>query len=209
MSVIDLISKDIDWRMSELGSLKTIPIRYKLLSHHTEMIIKYTIPSIYALWEGFVKNSFKCYITKINSLNLSINNVHMNLVVHGMTSVPKLRLENARNSFKIKKEFTETYLSIISQPFQITDVIPTRSNVNFETINEILLIFNLDELPKSFDKPLEKLVNFRNSIAHGEISIPIKLTDVELFTKLLNDLMIEIFLRIEKGLTLETYRVSK
>jgi len=104
----------------------------------------------------------------------------MNLVVHGMTSVPKLRLENTRNSFKIKKEFTETYLSIISKPFQITDVIPTRSNVNFETINEILLIFNLDELPKSFDKPLEKLVNFRNSIAHGEISIPIKLSDVEL-----------------------------
>jgi MAE_28990/MAE_18760-like HEPN len=208
MSVIDLISKDIDWRMSELGSLKSIPVRYKLLSHHKEMIIKYTIPSIYALWEGFVRNSFRCYITNINSLNLSIYDVHMNLVVHGMTSVPKLRLENARNSFKIKKEFTETYLSIIGKPFQLTDVIPTRSNVNFDTINEILLIFNLEELPKSFDKPLEKLVNFRNSIAHGEISIPIKLSDVEFFTKLLNDLMIEIFLRIEKGLKLETYKVS-
>jgi hypothetical protein len=208
MSVIDLISKDIDWRMSELGSLKSIPVRYKLLSHHKEMIIKYTIPSIYALWEGFVRNSFMCYITNINSLNLSIHDVHMNLVVHGITSVPKLRLENARNSFKIKKEFTETYLSIIGKPFQLTDVIPTRSNVNFDTINEILLIFNLEELPKSFDKPLEKLVNFRNSIAHGEISIPIKLSDVEFFTKLLNDLMIEIFLRIEKGLKLETYKVS-
>jgi len=53
MSVIDLISKDIDWRMSEPGSLKTIPIRYRLLSHHKEIIIKYTIPSIYALWGGF------------------------------------------------------------------------------------------------------------------------------------------------------------
>ncbi|MDR6784600.1 hypothetical protein ABIE26_003246 [Pedobacter africanus] len=206
--LIKEISKDIDWRMSELASLKSIPVRYKLMPHHQEMIIKYTIPSIYSLWEGFVKNSFRRYITEINSLNLLIQDVHINLVVHGITSIDKLRLENPRNSFKSKKEFTESYLSTISKPFQMTEIIPTHSNVNFEVINEILLIFNLETLPKHFDKLLGKLVTFRNSIAHGEVSIPVKLKDIELFTKLLNDLMIEILLRIENGLNLTTYKCS-
>lgn len=203
--VIKEISKDIDWRMSELASLKSMPVRYKLLPHHQEMIIKYTIPSIYSLWEGFVKNSFRSYIARINSLNLSFKDVHINLLVHGVTSIDKLRLENPRNSFKSKKEFTSYYLSIISKPFQMTEVIPTQSNVNFDIINEILLIFNLELLPELFNKPLGRLVAFRNSIAHGEVSIPIKLKDIEVFTKLLNDLMVEILLRIDNGLKQMTY----
>jgi hypothetical protein len=205
MTTLNEILEDINWRMSELGSLKSIPIRYNLLPHHKEMIIKYTIPSIYSLWEGFVKNSFRKYIDEINSLNLPINDIHMNLLVHSLTSVDKLRLENPRNSFKSKKEFTEYYFEVISQPFIISDIIPTRSNVNFEVINEILLIFNLELLPKDFDKPLSKLVLFRNSIAHGEVRIPIKINDIELFTQLLNDLMVEIVLRIENGLNSKTF----
>lgn len=205
MSCLHLIQQDIDWRMSELGSLKSIPLRYNLLQHHRDMIIKYTIPSIYALWEGFVKATFRCYIAEINSLNLNINEVHINLLVHSLTSVDKLRLENPRNSFKTKKEFTEHYFMVVSQPFMLTDVVPTGSNVNFGVINEILLIFNLEALPKQFDKSLNRLVNFRNSIAHGEIKIPIKMKDIEDFTQLLNDLMVEIVLRIENGLITNAY----
>lgn len=67
MYFIDEINSDIQWRMSELASLKSIPLRYNLLPHHKEMLIKYTIPSIYALWEGFVKNSFELYIMRISS----------------------------------------------------------------------------------------------------------------------------------------------
>ena len=58
--------------MSELASLKTIPLRYNLLSHHKEMLIKYTIPSIYALWEGFVKNSFESvFVWKVTQISSS------------------------------------------------------------------------------------------------------------------------------------------
>ena len=205
MKIIKDIEADIAWRMSELGSLKSIPLRYNLLHHHQEMIIKYTIPSIYALWEGFVKNSFRSYIEEINSLNLSVNEIHINLLVQSLTTIDKLRLENPRNSFKSKKDFTEHYFAVISRPFEMSEILPTRSNVNFEVINEILLLFNLEPLPKTFDKPLDKLVLFRNSIAHGEVRIPIKINDIVAFTQLLNDLMIEIILRIEKGLVSRTY----
>lgn len=204
--IVKIISQDIDWRMSELASLKSIPLRYHLLGHHQKMLLKYSIPSIYALWEGFVRNSFSNYRAEINSLKLTFDEFHINLIVHAITSIDKLKLENPRSSFEKKKEFTQVYLKTISESFTIPDVVPTKSNVNFEVINEILSIFNLELLPSAFKKPLEKLLNFRNSIAHGEVLIPIRIEDVEKFTELLNDLMVEILLRIDNGLKLKTYK---
>jgi hypothetical protein len=183
MSCIDNIQADIDWRMAELGSLKSIPLRYKLLPHHQAMIIKYTVPSIYALWEGFVKETFRFYSSDINACRLHAHEVHINLLVHGLTSIDKLKLENVRNSFKTKKEFTQCYLDVISQPLQLTNVIRTNSNVSFEIINELLQSFNLKELPTSYKKPLAKLLNYRNSVAHGDSKLPATIEDIVEFTR--------------------------
>lgn len=206
MYFIDEINSDIQWRMSELASLKSIPLRYNLLPHHKEMLIKYTIPSIYALWEGFVKNSFELYIREINKLNIPIEEVHINVITHTLSSYEKLYLENPRMNFVSKKEFIEFYQTKISQPLNITNKIPTKSNVDFVVINDILTRFNLNLLPKTFESKLKKLLKFRNSIAHGETSLPVKLEDVTFFSQLVNDLMIEIIIRLDEGYKKQTFK---
>jgi hypothetical protein len=55
---IDEIVADIDWRISELATIKSIPIKYSFRLDHKDIHIKYSIPAIYAIWEGFVKNCF-------------------------------------------------------------------------------------------------------------------------------------------------------
>lgn len=206
MYFVDEINSDIQWRMSELASLKTIPLRYNLLSHHKEMLIKYTIPSIYALWEGFVKNSFELYVREINKLNIPIEEVHINVITHTLSSCEKLYLENPRMNFISKKEFVEFYQSKISKPLNITTKIPTKSNVDFIVINDILTRFNLTLLPKVFERKLNKLLKFRNSIAHGETSLPVKIEDVTFFSQLVNDLMVEIITRLDEGYKKQTFK---
>ena len=206
MYFIDEINSDIQWRMSELASLKTIPLRYNLLSHHKEMLIKYTIPSIYALWEGFVKNSFELYVREINKLNIPIEEVHINVITHTLSSCEKLYLENPRMNFISKKEFVEFYQSKISKPLNITTKIPTKSNVDFIVINDILTRFNLTLLPKVFERKLNKLLKFRNSIAHGETSLPVKMEDVTFFSQLVNDFMVEIITRLDEGYKKQTFK---
>lgn len=204
---IDHIKLDIEWRMSELASLKTIPVRYRLSNHHSELLIKYAIPSIYALWEGYVKKSFELYIDYINSLKLNSHDVHINLFTHSFSTEDKLALENPRMSFLKKKEFVEFYQTKSKEKFTIPKKIPTKSNVDFDVINEILERFNLEKLPKDiYEAKLKKLLHFRNSIAHGEISIPIKNKNLSEFSMLINNLMVEIFERIENGKTNETYK---
>ena len=206
MYFVDEINSDIQWRMSELASLKTIPLRYNLLSHHKEMLIKYTIPSIYALWEGFVKNSFELYVREINKLNIPIEEVHINVITHTLSSCENLYLENPRMNFISKKEFVEFYQSKISKPLNITTKIPTKSNVDFIVINDILTRFNLTLLPKVFERKLNKLLKFRNSIAHGETSLPVKMEDVTFFSQLVNDLMVEIITRLDEGYKKQTFK---
>ena len=206
MYFVDEINSDIQWRMSELASLKTIPLRYNLLSHHKEMLIKYTIPSIYALCDGFVKNSFELYVREINKLNIPIEEVHINVITHTLSSCEKLYLENPRMNFISKKEFVEFYQSKISKPLNITTKIPTKSNVDFIVINDILTRFNLTLLPKVFERKLNKLLKFRNSIAHGETSLPVKMEDVTFFSQLVNDLMVEIITRLDEGYKKQTFK---
>jgi len=200
------ILADIEWRTSELASLRTIPFIYNILPNHKEILLKYTIPSIYALWEGFVKNSFRIYILELNKLNLSINETHLNLLTHTLTSIDKLRLENQRMNFQNKKEFIELYQKQIEQPLQIGQEIPTKSNVDFKVINELLIRFNLLELSKDYENKLNKLLKFRNSIAHGENSIPIKIEDITEFSELIYDLMNEIFNKIDDGFNNKTFK---
>ena len=205
MSFLDEINNDISWRMSELASIKTIPLRYHLLPEHKALLIKYSVPSIYALWEGFVKNAFGVYIREINKLAIPISDVHIDLLTHTLSSIDKLSLENPRMSYRTKREFIEFYQNTISLPLIITDKLPTKSNVDFGVINEILIRFNLKQLPKSFEGGLKKLLRFRNSIAHGDISIPVKMENIEFFSKLINDLMVEILLNIESGYNSKTF----
>lgn len=205
MSFIDEINSDIDWRVSELTSLKVIPLMYDLMPNHKLMLIKYAIPAIYALWEGYVKTCFELYIREINGLNIPIHDIHINVLTHTLSSCDKLYLENVRNSFVKKKEFIEYYQNKISQPLCIANKIPTKSNVDFDVINDILTRFNLELLPKIFESKIKKLLWFRNSIAHGEISLPVKMDNITEFSDLVSDLMVEILTRINDGYNNRTF----
>ena len=153
-----------------------------------------------------VKNSFELYVREINKLNIPIEEVHINVITHTLSSCEKLYLENPRMNFISKKEFVEFYQSKISKPLNITTKIPTKSNVDFIVINDILTRFNLTLLPKVFERKLNKLLKFRNSIAHGETSLPVKMEDVTFFSQLVNDLMVEIITRLDEGYKKQTFK---
>lgn len=201
------IMKDIDWRYSELSILRTIPFRYGLSDGHKNFLIRYSVPIIYSLWEGFVRNTFEIYVREINSLKLNYKELSINVLSHAISSEDKLNLRNPRMSFKSEIEFVEYLNNYISVPISISSKLPTNSNVNFEVINNLLLRFNLEELPaKGFKSKLNKLLRFRNSVSHGDNSIPVKPKDIEEFCETINDLMSEIFERIEKGHENKTYK---
>ncbi|NJO03933.1 MAG: hypothetical protein HC880_21675, partial [Bacteroidia bacterium] len=71
-----------DWRVGELSQLKTLPYRYPYNDADKSFIIKYAPPIIYALWEGFMKNSFEIYARALNKLNLSREDFSIEIITH-------------------------------------------------------------------------------------------------------------------------------
>lgn len=201
------IMADIDWRYSELSILRTLPFRYGLSDEHKSFLFRYSIPIIYSLWEGFIKSAFECYVRKINQLELNISQLNSKLIAHAIDSHDKLNLQNPRVRFKTKIEFVESLTEFASNSIKISSKIPTTSNVNYKVLNEILERFNLEKIPiKNFKDPLNKFLRFRNSVSHGDNSIPVTEKDIDFFCSLINDLMSEVYDRMNNGLRSKTFQ---
>ncbi len=208
MSLLNLendLFQNISWRIGELSQIKTIPFRYKMTKENRNMLIKYSVPSIYALWEGFVVSSFQYYRREINALNIPIEKVNIKLLTHAINCKDILNLGNARKDFNVQLKFVEEIMPFISGNFEIAGSIPTESNVNFKVINKLLILHNLKELDESYERNLNKLLKFRNCVAHGDNSIPVKIKDINFFTQLVTDLMSEIFEKITSGYGEKSY----
>ena len=75
------ILADIDWRVKELTSIKTLPLKRYLNKKETIIVTKFAIPNVYSIWEGYVKFVFRTYINEINTLNLKFDEFHTNNVI--------------------------------------------------------------------------------------------------------------------------------
>ena len=78
MNLFDDILEDIVWRKDQLLMAKTIPFLHSFSDSHKEFLIKHSIPTIYAIWEGFVQNSFQIYVRELNKLG-PVSYTHLTL----------------------------------------------------------------------------------------------------------------------------------
>lgn len=201
------IQSDITWRISEISNIRTIPLRYNLLDGHKQTLIVYSIPSLYSIWEGFVRNTFQLLTSFLNNLNIKSNLVHINLLTHAIDN--NCKLSNERKHFDKKINLVKSTIGIYNSNLDIKQGLPTESNIKYKVINQILLCFNITPLSLNYEKPLNRLLLFRNKIAHGENSIKVTKQDVESFSLLIQNLMYDILLMIEKYIQNEDYKTKR
>lgn len=201
---IDEIVADIDWRIAELATLKTLPIKYSFHPDHKELHIKYSIPAIYAIWEGFVKSSFQIYSSHLNTLSLKRSEIAYPLLTHHVDSV--CNISQPRKSFRSKQDFVNKILETVDEKVVLLPILPTESNINLKVLNKILERFCIQEINPKYQKDLDKLLMFRNKIAHGENAIRVTLVELTEFVKLIEDIMLDVALAIEESEASKTYQ---
>jgi hypothetical protein len=204
VSFIDEILADIDWRVSQLATMKSIPIRYSFSPEHKELQIKYTIPAIYAIWEGFVKSSFIIYSNHLNTLSIGRTEIAMPLLTHQLDS--ECDFNSPRINFDSKQRMVSILDSLLTDIVTIKPNVPTESNVNFKVLNKILERFCIDKVSDIYEQKLNKLLLYRNKIAHGENSILVNLTHLTEFIATVENLMLDIAINIEQNERVGTYK---
>lgn len=200
---IDEIVADIDWRVAEMATLKSIPIRYRLTPDHKSQHVKFAVPAIYAFWEGYVKTSLSIYVNHLSSLNIARSDISINLLTHHIDTF--CGFNNPRTSFDSKKRVVADLDVLFVDNIQLVPEVPTESNVNFKVLTSLLTRFCIEQVDSKYEKGLNRLLFFRNKIAHGENAIRVTDRDMSDFIKLVEDLMIDVVINIQSSEARQLY----
>ena len=96
--------------------------------------------------------------------------------------------------------------SLLTDIVTIKPSVPTESNVNFKVLNKILERFCIDKVPDHYDSKLNKLLLFRNKVAHGDNSISVNMTHVTEFISTVENLMLDVAINVEQNERVGTYK---
>lgn len=204
-SILEEIEFDKGWRNIEI---KKIEIICQKLDNedYKKLVLKSTIPIIYAHWEGFTVSSLRKVNKYLNSLNYKANDFHINLVANAYEK----NLESLENSLGYEKRVK--HLNIILNQFEkvikFGTKVDVKSNLKFDVLKNICLKFNLNiENFKMYETDLEQLLQVRNHIAHGESSYEFeKYDDIEKYINLLSNLMDTLHIEINDFFKNEKYK---
>lgn len=185
-SIID----DIDWRLGEIALIKAIAIDPGFSEEKKQTALKYSIPALYSVWEGFVHSSFSEYAKYLNDLELDFCSINIDILTHNTFS--SLQLHNPPREYQKQKDFVKRMYDFLFKKF-VSTPIPTGSNVDYNQLKEICLRFGVPMVSEDeYKAKLYRFLMFRNKLSHGNKSILVHRSDLELFSKLVTDLMFDV-----------------
>lgn len=179
------IEQDKAWRDQELIHFENILANAQL--QEQILVSKALILLLYSHFEGHVKFIFTCYVEAINQLNLTCRDVVTPLVASSLDKIFeefKNTQRNPRSNSLFKQEhpkgflelgrrieFLENFEQIMTTPVNLetSAIVDTESNLTKKVLLKIL--FRIGFNSQNFESKLgiiEKLIEYRNCIAHGD-----------------------------------------
>ncbi|WP_421288839.1 MAE_28990/MAE_18760 family HEPN-like nuclease [Aeromonas veronii] len=176
----DTLNNEFDVLLDIMYKSKTIHLRYKMQEDHKVFLLRQAVLVIYSSWEGFVKKAIAIYLQKLNNEKLQYDQLHDNYIAYQTDQL--VAFKKPKTDFDAVKKITKDIFSCYRRDVVFSTNINTESNANLKVVNGILNKLNLRQLSVSHESPLNKLLRFRNSVAHGDEGIPISQSDIDFFT---------------------------
>jgi hypothetical protein len=161
-----LIEDDYAWRRKELKIINDYVSDKP--SPKQSASLRFSIPILYAHWEGFVKKSTEIYLEYVAKKYLNHNELKPQFVALSLAKkLGNLEIKNLEEKAK-----TVSFLinELNSKSNILTaNVIQTKSNLKYHIFKEILFIIGIKESKfSSYESLINDLVDARNNIAHGD-----------------------------------------
>jgi len=222
MDIDDKLLSLIEERTTVLFEIEKVLFtkRYKLSKKHLEIFSVQSIAMIYAIWEGFIQQSFRLYVDEINALDIEFDNLCEQICInHIENSLSQLKSYPSKDKKKVT--FHKKLKDFFSNNPKIDySIINTQSNVNFQVLNVILTSFCLTSFEKHWkekgythpkldlEEMMKTFLNYRNAVSHGaDISSEEKITQ-EVYQKyrvLVENLMYKVRDKMLEGLENQSY----
>ncbi|HCG7251572.1 TPA: hypothetical protein NJ361_003724 [Vibrio parahaemolyticus] len=200
-SVIDEITANNDWRDGEFAKYKANSLKVE-----EKMWCRMCIPMIYAHWEGFVVDALKIMLKHLNEQGLQSHQLPTNLLVVSLGDA--YRPLSGKQSFKQRIDFTENFHSLLTKPVRFQTKVDTKSNLKSNVFKDLCTAFAFDsDKFKDQLSDIDRLVQIRNSIAHGENSMQPDMENIEKYINSVKGAMDLLLFEINDYLTNQKYLV--
>lgn len=165
LELTEIIDKDLAWRRKELKVLKdNIPPKDSPLQ---KVILRASIPILYAHWEGFAKKSCEYYLEYVSNrkpIHKELKPQFISLALN--KELKKVELKNIEDKTKAITFLIECLDKEADIPTE--NIIQTKSNLRFPVFKEIIYILGLNFKEfEEYESLINDLVDTRNTIAHG------------------------------------------
>ncbi len=202
--IVDEIRLENEWRTKDIAKMKMTYTQ--IPEENRSFFLRLCIPMIYAHWEGIVATSLVALINYLNSLKLKQEEVPISIFV--LSVGDKFRRLQSNQSFTQRCEFSTHFIERIQNELNFEKNITTKSNLKFDILTDICeaFIFDLSDF-EEFKVDINRLVDIRNRIAHGENAYLIELPEIQKYFDLLERLSDLFINNIEKFLAEERYKI--
>jgi hypothetical protein len=203
------LSDDLIWRKKELTALKFLIESTASHPDRRTALLRGGIAMLYAHWEGFVKAAARFYIEFLHFQRLRYEQLAPNFLALSIRG--KLHSAGASNKVHAHIELIEFFLGHLGEQsfFPYREGLSTRSNLSSSVLREITETLGLDFNGFATKAILidERLVDARNTIAHGEY-LRVDLADFEeLHSEVL--VMLELFRNeIDNAVAMGAFRAA-
>jgi hypothetical protein len=165
------LDRSIAWRKKELTQQKFLADSAS--AGNAEVLRRSGITLLYAHWEGFIKDASNIYLRYLSSAPVELTRLRPCFVAIALGGEIKTAGQAKKTSSHAK--LVELFRSIDTPPplqrrLPWKNVISTRSNLKSAVLREITATLGLDYTPFELKEKavIDRLVTFRNSVAHGE-----------------------------------------
>ncbi len=200
----NLLLKEYELLQEKMYKCKTIHIRYDMKEDHVFFLLKLSVLGVYATWEGFLKKSIALYLQEINREKLAYSDLNEYYIAYQTDQIVKFK--SSKTSFNVIRKTSAELHQMYQKDVVFSTNVNTESNANLKVANAILEKLRLSSLDSKFEKRLDRLLFFRNSIAHGDDGVPVEQNDLDSFTLLIQELASNIVTSIIDGFQKKVYR---
>lgn len=198
-----LLCYELDSLQNKMYKCKTVHLRYSMLPEHKYFLLRQSILGIYAEWEGFLKKTIALYLQELNKERIPFSSLHDYYISYQTDNVAQFK--SPKTNFSTITKLSRNLFEMYQGHVVFSTGVSTESNANLKVTNSILDKLCLRNLSPSYEGSLNKLLKFRNSIAHGDEGIPVSQSDVDGFTLLVQDLATDFALSINDGFESKVY----
>lgn len=204
-TLLSEVEQERDWRVNDFRQIKTIYLQLKENNQFIQTYSSMCIPMLYAHWEGFCVSIFRIVVNFINGKRLTFDKIHNSLFTYAHDKT--YNYLKGKQSFSQRCRFSYNFLeSLEDNPIVLGRKYDTKSNLKYKILENFLEVFNIEaKRLKAYSADLNRLVEIRNAIAHGENSIIVNDEMIQKYIDLIVNLYDGLILIFKEYIETEKY----